>query len=85
MTTTDEIIDRMNGKLVPWWIADDRRKLESMRSAIKGKPETAMVRYLGDQHPQMVEQVRIDMDCLSARISKDIERFTEVGGDYDKM
>lgn len=71
--------------LEPWWIKDDRATLEAMRNAIKGKPESAVVRYRGDQRPQMVEQVRIDMDCLEKRIAKDIARFAEAGGDYDKM
>lgn len=82
---TDEIRDQMEGKLVPWWIKRDRATLELMRNAIKGKPESAVVRYLGDQRPQLVEQVRIDIDCLERRIADDIARFNEVGGDYDKM
>lgn len=85
MTTTDEIKDKMDGVSAPWWIKDDRALLERMRNSIKGKPESAMVRYSGDQRPQTVEQVRIDMDCLQNRIARDIARFAEVGGDYDRM
>lgn len=69
----------------PWWIKDDRALLERMRNSIKGKPETAVVRYTGDQRPQMVEQVRIDMDCLEKRIKSDIAKFVEVNGDYDRV
>ena len=82
---SDEIRDQMAGRLTPWWIDDDRRLLDAMRNAVKGKPESAVVRYLGDQRPQTVSQVHIDIECLEKRIAKDIARFNEVGGDYDQM
>lgn len=82
MTTTTET--KMTA-LEPWWISDDRKKLELMRNATKAKPDASIVRYLGDQRPQLCSDVREQAYALASRIEADIKRFNEVGRDYDKM
>jgi hypothetical protein len=69
----------------PWWIKGDLEKLEAMLTSIKGKPETAMVRYMGDMRPELRADVYEKAMNLKARIEADIARFNEVGGDYDRM
>lgn len=66
----------------PWWIAGDRERLGQMRSVIKGKPETALVRYCGDMRPMLVSEVRKRMNDLTLRIAADIARFQRAKGDY---
>jgi hypothetical protein len=72
-------------QMEPWWTAGDREVLAQMRNAIKGQPETAMVRYCGDMRPETVSQVRVRIEEKQATILRDIAKFIEVGGDYDRM
>jgi hypothetical protein len=69
----------------PWWTAGDREVLAQMRNAVKGQPETAMIRYCGDMRPELVSEVRARIEAKQATILRDIANFIEAGGDYDRM
>jgi hypothetical protein len=71
--------------LEPWYIKHDRKVIANMRRVIEGKGDNETVRYLGDQLPVLVSEVKRRIVEREARIEADIAKFNEVGGDYDKM